>query len=198
MMSVCIKEASENDLQATLSVVKAAFEASGEAEEVAQLVADALDDPTARPFVSLLAFVVDNSTTRPVGHILLTKAQLNTHPNLGVALLAPLAVVPAFQRHGIGGQLIEEGMKRLEEQQGVELVFVTGHPSYYPRHGFRCAGELGFEPPYPVGNHPDAWMVRELRPGSIDRHAPGKLLCADSIDRPEYWQEPPSRVDKQS
>lgn len=182
-----IREAGDSDIQAVLFIERAAFEATGEAEEVAQLVKDALDDSTASPLISLLAFV-DEIT--PVGHILFTKAQLSTHPNQNVAILAPLAVVPAYQKQGIGGKLIEEGMKRLE-QRGVELVFLTGHPSYYPCHGFRCAGDLGFEPPYPDDKHPDAWMVRELRPGAIAKHAPGLVACAQSLDRPEYWQGPP-------
>ena len=188
-MRVCIREAGDKDRQAVLSVEHAAFEASGEAEEGVQLGRDALDDPTASELGSLMAFE-DNT---PVGHILLTKAHLNTHPNRRVALLAPLAVLPAFQKQGIGGQLIEEGMKQLE-QQGVELVFVTGHPSYYPRHGFRCAFDFGFDPPYPEEKYPDSWMVRELCPGAIDKLAPGKLVCAKSIDRPEYWQAPPQVI----
>jgi len=185
-MKLCIKEATDNDLKAILSVVRAAFEASEESEEVAQLVKDALDDPTALPSVSLLAFV----DSAPAGYILFTKARLNTHPEVRVALLAPLAVIPAFQRQGVGGRLIEEGIKMME-QQNVELVFVSGHPSYYPRHGFRCAGDLGFGPPYP-DDHPDAWMLRELCSGAIDRYAPAKLMCAKSLDRPDYWQGPPS------
>jgi len=180
-----IREAAEKDLQNVLSIVRAAFEASREAEEVAQLVTDALSDSTAEPRLSLLAFVSDV----PVGYILFTKAQLTTHPNLDVALLAPLAVVPSSQKQGIGRNLVEEGAKRLA-QQGVELVFVSGIPTYYPRCGFQCAYPFGFEPPYP-DEHPDAWMVRELHPGGIAKHSPGKLMCAKSIDRPEYWRGPP-------
>jgi len=182
-MNVCVKEATDNELQAVLSVLWAAFEASGEADIAVQLEKDVLNDPTASPMVSLLAFV--NNT--PVGYILLIKAQLSTHPEVGVSLLAALGVIPAFQKQGIGGKLIEEGVKLVKEQ-GVELVFVSGgHASYYPRHGFRCAGDLGFEPPYPDNDHRDEWMVRELCPGAIDKHAPGQLMCAKSLDRPECW-----------
>lgn len=163
-----------------MSVEQAAFR---EDHNVIRLVQDSLKDPTARPFLSLLAFQEDE----PVGHILFTTAHLDTDPYLSVALLAPLAVVPKFQRQGIGGQLIE-GVKLLKES-GVELIFVTGHPSYYPRHGFRPASEFGFEPPYPMpAEYPDAWMVREVSPGAIHKHS-GRFLCAKAIDKPEYWED---------
>lgn len=184
---VSIREATDSDLKAVLSVVRAAFEASEEADSVVQLVTDALHDSTATPSISLLAFDSDCAADAAVGHILFTKAHLTTHPNCHVALLAPLAVVPAFQKQGIGSQLIEEGMNRLASQ-GVELVFVTGHPSYYPRHGFQPANSFGFEPPFPDPDHPDSWMVRELQSGALAKYSGGKLECAESIDRPEYWQ----------
>jgi hypothetical protein len=31
-------------------------------------------------------------------------------------------------------------------------------------------------------------MVRELILGAVD-NANGKVLCADSLDKPEYWRE---------
>jgi predicted N-acetyltransferase YhbS len=72
---------------------------------------------------------------------------------------------------------------------GVELVFVLGHPGYYPRFGFKPAGVLGFEAPYPIPEkHADAWMVRELRAGIIGS-VRGKVVCADTLSRPEYWRE---------
>ena len=35
----------------------------------------------------------------------------------------------------------------MEQKRDVELVFVLGHPEYYPRYGFTPAGEQGFEAP---------------------------------------------------
>ena len=86
------------------------------------------------------------------------------------ALLAPLAVMPGRQRQGIGGQLIEAGMRELVAR-GVALVFVLGYPDYYTRHGFSPAGRQGFEAPYPLtASQADAWMVRELLPGTLGAH----------------------------
>lgn len=180
-----VREADDtNDLEAVVSVVRAAFGREG--DSVTRLVQDALKDPSARPLLSLLAF----RDEEPAGHILFTKARLeDADPGVAVALLAPLAVVPKFQKQGIGGQLIENGVELLAHS-GVELVFVTGHPRYYPRHGFQPASPVGFVPPYPMPEeHPDAWMVREVQPGAIAKHSPARFICAKTIDRPEYWKE---------
>ena len=74
-------------------------------------------------------------------------------------------------------------------ESGVELVFVLGHPEYYPRHGFTPAGALGFEAPYPIPDeHAEAWMVQELRPGVIGSVC-GRVICADMLNKPEHWHE---------
>ena len=95
---------------------------------------------------------------------------------------------PDSPGQGVGGHLIEEGLRRLSAS-GVDLVFVLGHPDYYPRHGFRPAGALGFKAPYPIPDkNADAWMVQELRPGLIGT-VRGTVVCADALDKPEYWRE---------
>ena len=176
-----IRQVSEADLDDVLSVERAAFGGNDEAELARNLLAD----PTARPTLSLLAFEDD----RAVGHILFTKARLdNAERPPSIVLLAPLAVLPEVQGQGIGGQLIEGGLQLLSDA-GVDLVFVLGHPEYYPRHGFAPAGRLGFEAPYPIADeNAGAWMVQALRPGVIGS-VRGKVACADAVDRPEYWQE---------
>lgn len=178
---VKIRKAVQSDLNDVLSIERLAF---GEDEE-AELVRNLLDDPSAHPALSLLALEND----RAVGHVLFTKARLsNTKNPPSIVLLAPLAVMPDAQKQGIGGELIERGLALLTEA-GVDLVFVLGHPEYYPRHGFKPAGHLGFEAPYPIPDeNKEAWMVRALRPGVIGTLS-GKVVCADALDRPEYWRE---------
>ena len=44
----------------------------------------------------------------------------------------PLTVKPAYQRQGIDGMLIKEGL-RLLQSMGTEIVFVLGHKEYYPK-----------------------------------------------------------------
>jgi putative acetyltransferase len=176
-----IREASNSDLNDVLFVERVAFGYDKEAE----LVGELLVDSSAKPLFSLLAFNDD----RVVGHILFTSAHLEKAPNArSIAILAPLAVVPDAQKQGIGGKLIKKGLQLLVNS-GVELVFVLGHPEYYPRYGFKPAGQLGFEAPYPIPDeNADAWMVQEFRPGVIGS-VRGKVVCADALNKPEHWRE---------
>ena len=176
-----IREALDSDLSNILHVECRAF---GQDDE-ANLVKELLNDPSAKPILSLIA--LDDSRT--VGHILFTSAHLtNTQITSSIALLAPLAIVPDAQKQGIGGQLIKRGLQLLSNS-GVDLVFVLGHPEYYPRFGFTPAGHLGFEAPYPI---PDkdaaAWMVQALKPDIIGTVS-GKVVCSDKLNKPEYWRE---------
>lgn len=178
-----IRAATEQDLDAALAVERAAF--GEEADVIAGLVANLMKDDSAKPLLSLLAW--DEST--PIGHILFTAAHLGgADAPVRTSLLAPLAVVPERQKQGIGGQLIRHGLDMLRDQ-GVGLVFVLGHPEYYPRHGFEPAGRLGLHAPYPIPEeHADAWMVQALRPGLLG-YVTGALKCADAISPEEYWRE---------
>lgn len=179
-----IRKANTSDRQAISDVVIAAF-GGVQGPEIATLIADLLADPSAQPLVSLVATTNNNV----VGHILFTNATIKPSGRMvSAAILAPLAVHPDFQSQDIGGQLIAEGLKQMTAA-GVALVFVLGHPGYYPRHGFSPAGIKGFEAPYPIPpEHADAWMVRELHPGTIGP-VRGQVVCADALNEPRHWRE---------
>ena len=175
-----IRETNDADLKDILFVEHEAFNSDKEAD----LTKDMLADPSAKPIISLLAYIGEQAA----GHILFTKASLLNNSKVEVSCLAPLAVIPRFQRQGIGGSLIKNGLELLSKS-GVDLVFVVGHPEYYPRHGFAPAGKLGFEPPYPIPEeHANAWMVQALRPGLIGSVS-GKVVCCSALNKPEYWRE---------
>jgi putative acetyltransferase len=149
----------------------------------ADLAKHLLTDPTAKPLLSLMAFIEDHHA----GPILFTKARLLNSPReIAVSFLAPLAVEPKFQRQGVGNGLLNKGLEHLSKS-GVKLVFVVGYPSYYPRHEFAPAGTLGFETPYPILKlHANAWMVKALRPDVIGSVS-GKVVCCDTLNKPALW-----------
>jgi predicted N-acetyltransferase YhbS len=179
-----IRQVEDGDREAIAGVIVAAFGVD-EGKAIVALVDALSSDPTAQPVLSLVA----ESDHKVVGHILFSAVRLGgKSANTVAAILAPLAVHPAMQRQGIGGELIKAGLRQLRSN-GVELVFVLGHPGYYPRYGFLPAGLYGLDAPYPIApQNADAWMVQELAPNRIDRVS-GTVHCADALDHPEYWIE---------
>ncbi|MBU2514177.1 N-acetyltransferase [bacterium] len=179
-----IRVATQSDRSEILNIHKYAF-GNEKGPEISRLVDDLLDDETAKPILSLVA-VDDNNL---IGHILFTRAMI-TQPesSVSVQILAPLAILPDAQNSGIGQKLINEGLKQLKSS-GTELVFVLGHPTYYPRCGFAPAGKLGFEAPYPIPEeHSAAWMVQELN-GNIFGNINGKVQCSQVLNEPQHWRE---------
>lgn len=183
-MNLQVRKALDSDNQAIMDVVIAAF-GDMEGQEITDLITGLLADPGAQPSLSLVVTVDDYV----VGHILFTNVQINHSQRVvSSAILAPLSVHPEYQNQGIGGRLIKEGLKQLKAA-GVELVFVLGHPGYYPKYGFSDAGLRGFEAPYPIpSENAGAWMVQELQPGFIG-HISGQVMCADALNNPKYWRE---------
>lgn len=183
MSVMLIRTSQPTDLPAILDVHRDAFGLAS--AEIERLVCDLLADPTAQPVVSLLAEEQD----AVVGHVLLTTATIEPAGHRCTAyLLAPLAVVRGHQRQGVGGALIRESFNQLA-LAGIDLIFVLGHPGYYPRFGFRPAGELGLVAPYPIEpQNAPAWMVHELKPGVLGT-VQGKVRCAGALNKPEYWRE---------
>jgi putative acetyltransferase len=91
--------------------------------------------------------LVAEDAGRVVGHIMFTRSLLDAPRRLvDVQVLSPLAVVPEYQKRGIGSALVRDGL-RISEERAVPLVFLEGDPSYYARFGFLPGGEYGFRKP---------------------------------------------------
>ncbi len=179
-----VRKALDSDRQTITEIVIAAF-GEVEGQEIANLVTDLLEDPSAQPLLSLVAVTDD----KIVGHILFTKVRIkHSQQRVCASILAPLSVHPKYQNRGIGRQLIKQGLKQLKAT-GVELVFVLGHPGYYPKHGFCVARTKGFDAPYPIPpENSAAWMVQELQSGVMG-HVSGQVMCADALNDPRHWRE---------
>jgi putative acetyltransferase len=112
--------------------------------------------------ISLVAMI----DSHVVGHILFTPVRIEGDPRLSATGLAPMAVLPEFQRRGVGSALINAGLEGCRAA-GHDLVVVLGHPEFYPRFGFVVAADHGLSCEYPVPR--EAFMVMELRSGSLAR-----------------------------
>jgi putative acetyltransferase len=99
-----------------------------------------------------------------VGHIMFSPITVARVPDSfrGVGL-APMSVLPEYQKQGIASQLVRAGLAACRTS-GYDLVVLIGHVGYYPRFGFTRALDHGFENDYDAT---DAFMVLELRPGTL-------------------------------
>jgi putative acetyltransferase len=183
--NITIKEVNLNNREEILEVYMDSFENYG-AEEIQVLVSDLMLDQSAEPIVSLMAY----DGEKAVGHVFFTKATIENN-KLSTYILAPLGVIKEYQSKGIGGALIEKGVEILKGM-AVDVVFVLGHPTYYPKYGFinNAIKEIGYEATYPIDevNH-DAWMYMPLTSMDEILKNPGRVICADAMNKPEYWTE---------
>lgn len=110
--------------------------------------------------ISLVA--VDRETI--VAHVLFSPVDLDPpFPRLRLVGLAPIGVLPHYQRRGIGSRLIREGL-RLCSDAGYDAVVVLGDPGFYSGFGFVGAAENGLQSEYRAGEH---FMMIELRSGAL-------------------------------
>ena len=81
-----------------------------------------------------------------IGHILFTKAKVRESIQLA---LAPLSVLPDYQKQGIGTALIKAGHKKAAEL-GYGYSIVLGSEKYYPKMGYLPAETYGIKSSFDV------------------------------------------------
>ena len=157
-MEITIRQETENDHPAVYNLVKFAFEGMPYADgDEPVLVVRLRKSDAFIPQLSLVAVAGQEI----VGHILFTKMKIGSHPSLA---LAPVAVLPDYQKKGIGGLLIQEG-HRIAKELGYRSVIVVGHADYYPRFGYQRASRWNITAPFEVPD--EAFMALELVPGAL-------------------------------
>jgi putative acetyltransferase len=101
-----------------------------------------------------------------VGHVLISPVTVHNEDSQWEAVaLGPMAVLPSYQRQGVGFALIRaafEELKKLEKH----VILVLGHPKYYPRLGFVPSMPLGIRWENDVPE--EVFMVAELKKGALN------------------------------
>ncbi len=99
-----------------------------------------------------------------MAHVLFSPVEIvPPAPSLRLVGLAPVGVLPSYQRRGIGSRLIREGL-RMCADSGYDAVVVLGDPGFYSEFGFVGAAQNGLESEYAAGEH---FMVTELKLGAL-------------------------------
>ncbi|HYO76823.1 MAG TPA: N-acetyltransferase [Thermoanaerobaculia bacterium] len=154
--TITVRTETPSDAAAIRRVNELAFGRTNEAELVDALRREA------DPYVSLVA----EDRGEVVGHIAFTPVMVELAAGgvVTIAGLAPMAVLPARQREGIGSMLVVAGLQECR-RAGFAAVVVLGHPEYYPRFGFVPAARTGLTSKYDVPE--PAFMIAELVEHSI-------------------------------
>ena len=151
-------------------------ERDGDADAIRQVNVAAFGQPEEARIVdairsagqSLLSLVAEDDSAL-VGHSLFTAVTIEMPEAASAEMgrwagLAPMAVAPHRQRHGIGSALVDAGLDECRAL-GIEAIVVLGHPAFYPRFGFRPASTFGLRCEFPVPD--EVFMALELVPGVL-------------------------------
>ena len=162
-MNIKVRQEQPQDYPIVEKVVEAAFADEKMSDQSEHLLVARLRKSKA--FVPELSLVAETNG-QIVGHILLTKIQIKndtrTYPSLA---LAPVSVLPEFQRKGIGSKLI---LKAHEAAQavGFQSIILLGHADYYPRFGYERTSRYGIRLPFPAPE--ENCMVLGLQPEGLE------------------------------
>ena len=140
-MKMNIREENELDLNQISEIHNQAFNGSEEAKIVENL----------RKNKNLTISLVCEIDRKVVGHIVYSPIYFEDKI-IGIGL-APVAVLPSFQKQGIGSRLIENG-NRVAFSKGFQKILVLGDPAYYARFGFQNAKKYNYFSKFdPEGKH---------------------------------------------
>lgn len=153
--NLIVREESVADISAIRDVNEQAFGRRSEANVV----------DTLRHRGKITLSLVAEHERQVIGHILFSPVVIASNESVLSAIgLAPMAVLPRFQRNGVGSMLVREGIRRCQ-RAGHSLIVVIGHPGYYPRFGFSPARRYGIHSEYNVPEN--AFLVLELKEGAL-------------------------------
>jgi putative acetyltransferase len=153
MTAISVRNAQPDDAEMVRRVHTSAFGSHVEADLVEQLTEDG------QAAISLVA-VIEGQV---VGHVLFSPLEVTgTVQPIRALALAPLAVLPEWQRRGIGSRLVIEGIES-SVAAGIDAIIVLGHPEYYRRFGSSAQIAECLRAPYSG----PAFMALELTPGAV-------------------------------
>lgn len=140
-----IRQENKEDYEEVYNVVKTAFETAEHSDGNEQYLVVALRN--SNNFIPQLSLVAIQDS-KIVGYILFTKIKIGEYEELA---LAPLGILPEYQKQGIGKKLIEKGHE-IAKKLGYHYSIVLGSETYYPKSGYVPAINYGIKAPFEVPN----------------------------------------------
>lgn len=163
LVDYVIRQETVEDYAAVEQLVKLSFADVDESDHNEHILVKRLRESAA--FIPDLSIVAEAGDGQIIGYILLTKvcivSESREYESLGVA---PVCILPTYQRNGIGGALIREAHNRAIKL-GYSSAVLLGHESYYPRFGYRPAHTFGID--FPFDAPKECCMAIELLPGGL-------------------------------
>lgn len=146
-MNARIRKEESRDFKSVFELIRDAFEKEEMSDHQEQYLVERLRSSDA--FVPELSLVAEVDE-KIVGYILLTKIKIIESEKVSEALaLAPIAILPAYQGKGLGGQLIRYAHETASAL-GFGIVVLLGHENYYPKFGYEMAKKYGVKLPFEV------------------------------------------------
>lgn len=136
-----IRQENHQDFKAVDTVIQQAFKSAEHSDGNEQNLVSRLRKTSA--FIPELSLVAEENN-HIIGYILFTKVQIGQTTQLA---LAPLAILPNHQRHGIGHALMQTG-HAIARRLGYHFSLVLGNPAYYQKEGYQPAGRFKIGCPF--------------------------------------------------
>lgn len=157
-----IRKEKISDYQLVFELIKKAFKDVELSDHQEQFLVERLR--RSNDFIPNLSLVAELEG-RIVGHIILSRISIKGNQLFPALALAPVSVLPDYQRKGIGSALINKA-HIIAKQLGHKLIVLVGHEDYYPRFGYEQAHKHDITFPFPVPQHNG--FVLGLTNGALD------------------------------
>lgn len=122
-----------------------------------------------------------------VAHACYTPIKIDAAPHLKCYVLAPLAVLPEYQRQGYATRLMEQA----ESELNADVIFVMGEPFHY---GKRYNTPHQVLPPVQTQAPLECWFARALTAGALDNIGPSTSSITGPYAEPLMWGHPSEQV----
>ncbi|MDR2222899.1 MAG: N-acetyltransferase [Flavobacteriaceae bacterium] len=161
-MNKVIRIEQKQDYKTVEEVIRLAFESEEMSDHREHLLVQRLRQ--SKDFVPALSLVCEVEG-EIVGHILFTEIKIVSSTSVIESLaLAPVSVLPSYQKQGIGKLLITEGHRKVQEL-GYSSIVVLGYETYYPKFGYQLASRYDIRLPFDVPEQNS--MVIEFKPNTL-------------------------------